>query len=128
MKGILYIIVGSIFASAILWGQSAVTSQKPEERIIVDLRGSGFTPREIEMIIKGEDEYLPAVESFTYFGIKSQFDSLQQHVTGFFRKADSTYQIHFEKNQATIRGKTIALTDRDFLFRNAKVYLNLNFF
>ncbi|HMD13582.1 MAG TPA: hypothetical protein VKI62_03065, partial [Bacteroidota bacterium] len=30
--------------------------------------------------------------------------------------------------QATIHGKTIALTDRDFLYRNTKVYLNLNFF
>ncbi len=128
MKGLLYIILGSIFATTILWGQTTVTTQKSEERIIVDLRGSGFTPREIEMIIKGEDDYLPALESFNYFGIKSQFDSLQQHVSGFFRKADSTYQINFEKRQATIRGENHSIDRSRFSFPQYKSISEPEFF
>ena len=70
----------------------AAFAQNAEERIIVDMRGTGFFPKEIEMMIVGNNHYLPALEAFTLFGIKSQYDSVRQRITGFFRNSDSTFK------------------------------------
>ncbi len=121
------------FAYIILWtgvsaGTLAQTATSPESRIIVELRGAGLAPRELEMMAIGEDRYLPSAEAFPALGIKSDYDSVENRITGFFKDADNSYTIDLKDRRASIAKVSLDLTDKQYISRTGRSYFSLGFF
>jgi hypothetical protein len=107
---------------------AAAVAQVSQEKVIVEVKAANLSLREIDMIVRGEENYLPAIELFNFLGIKSSFDSAGTRISGFFKNSDSTYLIDFKEGEATYRKKTIPITDRDHFTADRRLYLNLNVF
>jgi len=107
---------------------SSALGQVSQEKVFVEVRAASLSLREIEMIRRGEENYLPAVELFNFLGIKATFDTSGTRISGFFKNPDSAYVIDLTLATATYRKRTVSFTERDYLSADRKLYLNLNFF
>jgi hypothetical protein len=105
-----------------------VLAQSQVQILPVELRGGSLMLRSVNMVIEGENHYLPWAESFTAFGIKSSTDSTRLSIKGFFRSAENNYSINLADSTAEIDGNSSLLSPGDFSFHNGAPYFNISFF
>ncbi len=105
----------------------AVSQQKANEKIVVELKPLRMDPKEILIILKDTVAYIPAAESFNYLGIKADYDTVKQELKGFFLSPDTSYKIDVNAGTAQIQKRTLQLTPQDYVAEQRELYLRIGF-
>ena len=120
-------VVGTYVLLLIAAGVQA-SAQPAPEMVIVEVRGGYLTMSNVDLYTVGQNHFLPATDMFDFLGIKNTYDSVQNRITGFFKKTDSTYVIDFENNTASFAKRHLTLTDQDYMLRDTRLFFNLSLF
>ena len=112
----------------IIAGSGALLSQTNQpERVPVEFNIVGLGKKEISIVIKENEAYLPIIDVFNILGIKIDYDAEQQRLSGFIRSPDTTYRIDLKDLSATMTGKSLTVAQNDFLVKEGTVFLRTAF-
>ncbi len=102
-------------------------AQQPSDQYIpVELKAPTFGSIEINITIIDTSVYVPSIEVLTFLGIKAEYDSLNQIISGIFKSSDNAYSIDLISNLAKIKNKkSIELAPEDYLFKDNVLFLRL---
>lgn len=103
-----------ILAGIFIWGFNAFGQPLPDERNVVELRVRGLEKKEVNILVKNNEAYLPVVTVFDFLGIRADYDSTAIKVDGFFKTPDSSYVIDPTAGFAAIDGRSVVMTDQDY--------------
>lgn len=115
-----------LFFAAVL--SFAVNAQQAnEQKIVVEFKIMDVGSAEIEIILSGNEAYLPSKSVFNILGVKADTDAVNQHFEGFFRSGDSTFSIDLPSGRANYAGNPISINPNDYLREENTTYFRVDF-
>jgi hypothetical protein len=117
------LLLGIVVASVQGQGQSSQTEQK----ILVELKIADVGSKEIDIIVKGNDAFVPVTQSFGFIGIKIDKGSVTDRLSGFFINGDSSYTIDTRSGTAKFGNNVVPLSQSDYLLRDTTMYFRTTF-
>jgi|GEM_PF-2176567 len=114
-----------ILAGMCICGIYGLAQPLPDERVVVELRVHGVGRKEVNILVRNGEAYLPVITLFDFLGIKSAYDSSTIKVEGFFKTPDTSYVIDPTAGFAAIDERSIVMTDQDYAVIGNELFVRL---
>jgi len=120
-------VVALIVVACSVFGAGAIAQDEEAQLVAVAFRVSDVGTYDLEVLIRGNEAYLPALTTFGIIGIKVDTADSQRRLEGFLRSADSTYFIDVSEGTASYADHRYAVTANDYMMRGSDLYLSTRF-
>ena len=118
--------IGPVMMALFFLGISPLPSQVfTDHRVPIELDAKYIGTKDLEIVFKDSTAYLPAVETFTFLGIKASFDTSAMLLRGFYKSPDTEYVVDAGKGKVQVGKRGLPLTDQDYLISLPEMYLRI---